>query len=239
MTYPLMPKATAVWLIDNTALTFDQIADFCGLHPLEVKGIADGDVAHGIKGLDPINSGQLTRDEIERCQNDPTAQLILQESKRSIPEPKKQKGARYMPLSKRQERPNAIYWLVRNHPELNDAQIGRLIGTTKPTIQSIRERTHWNLSNLKPVDPVTLGLCKQIELDHEVSRAAKRVERAAKKQAKLDGGASLLPTEESVQTPSASIEPQAPVEPEINDMATSEANTKTPDIDSVFSKFND
>ncbi|MGC6476571.1 MAG: DUF1013 domain-containing protein [Parvibaculales bacterium] len=245
MTYPLMPKATAVWLIDNTALTFDQIADFCGLHALEVKGIADGDVAHGIKGLDPINSGQLSRDEIERCQNDPTAKLTLQESKSSLAEPKKQKGARYMPLSKRQERPNAIYWLVRNHPELNDAQIGRLIGTTKPTIQSIRERTHWNLSNLKPVDPVTLGLCKQVDLDHEVSRAAKRIERAAKKQAKLDGGASLLSAEESVQPASVDTEPEVNAdnfsfnESEANETQASEADTQTPDIDSVFSKFND
>ena len=159
MTTPLMPKATAVWLVDNTALTFYQIAVFCGLHPLEVKGIANGDVAQGIKGLDPISNGQLTRAELERCQEDPSAYLEIAESKRDIPAAKPRKGARYTPLSKRQERPDAIAWFVRNHPELNDAEIGRLVGTTKPTIQSIRERTHWNMGQITPVDPVTLGLC--------------------------------------------------------------------------------
>jgi len=138
MTAPLMPKATAVWLVDNTALTFDQIALFCGLHPLEVKGIANGDIAAGIKGMDPVSNGQLTRDEIERCTNDQTAELQLADAKRDIPAPKPRKGSRYTPLSKRQERPDAIAWLVRNHPELNDAEIGRLVGTTKPTIQSVR-----------------------------------------------------------------------------------------------------
>ena len=181
MTFPLMPKATAVWLIDNTALSFDQIADFCGLHSLEVKGIADGDVAQGIKGLDPISNGQVTRDELERCQQDPESRLKLSESRSNLPEQKQKKGAKYTPLSKRQERPDAIYWLVRNHPELNDAQVSRLIGTTKPTIQSIRNRDHWNMGSLKPVDPVTLGLCKQIDLDTEVEKAAKRVARQQKK----------------------------------------------------------
>ena len=157
MTTPLMPKATAVWLIDNTALTFDQIALFCGLHPLEVKGIANGDVAQGIKGMDPISNGQLTRSEIERCQEDPTAQLQIAESKREIPTGKPRKTKKYTPLSKRQERPDAIAWLVRNHAELRDSEISKLVGTTKPTIQSIRDRTHWNISNITPVDPVTLG----------------------------------------------------------------------------------
>lgn len=235
MNYPLMPKATAVWLIDNTALTFDQIAEFCGLHALEVKGIADGDVAHGIRGMDPINNGQLTRDEIERCQNDSSAKLQLLESQRDLPEIKKQKGSKYMPLSKRQERPDAIYWLIRNHPELNDAQIGRLVRTTKPTIQSIRERTHWNISNLKPVDPVTLGLCKQIDLDHEVTRAARRVERAEKKNAKSSDDKQLLSAEESV----------APIQPTPAELPTGfsdapdlhEENNDVPDVDSVFSNF--
>ena len=187
MTTPLMPKATTVWLIDNTALTFDQIALFCGLHPLEVKGIANGDVAQGIKGMDPSSNGQLTRSEIERCQEDPTAQLQIAESKREIPTGKPRKTKKYTPLSKRQERPDAIAWLVRNHAELRDSEISKLVGTTKPTIQSIRDRTHWNISNITPVDPVTLGLCTQIELDEIVAKAAIREERRRAKLAKEQG----------------------------------------------------
>lgn len=169
---PLMPKATAVWLVDNTALSFTQIATFCKLHPLEVKAIADGEAAQGIKGLDPILTGQLTREEVEKAQNDPNYQLKLQGSKVVVPETKR-KGPRYTPVSRRQDRPNAILWLVRNHPELKDAQIMRMVGTTKPTIAAIRERTHWNSANLTPSDPVTLGLCSQLELDIEVEKAAK------------------------------------------------------------------
>lgn len=170
---PLMPKATAVWLVENTSLTFDQIANFCKLHPLEVKGIADGDVAAGIRGHDPITSGQLTREEIERGEENENHQLALLVSKVVVPEAKKSRGPRYTPLSRRQDRPNAILWLVRNHPELKDAQIMRLVGTTKATLKAIRERTHWNAAALTPMDPVTLGLCSQIDLDFEVSRAAK------------------------------------------------------------------
>ncbi|MDD7911895.1 DUF1013 domain-containing protein [Pseudovibrio exalbescens] len=169
---PLMPKATAVWLVDNTALSFEQIAAFCKLHPLEVKAIADGEAAQGIKGLDPVLTGQLTRDEIEKAQNNPSYRLHVQESKVRVPE-QKRKGPRYTPVSRRQDRPNAILWLVKNHPELLDAQIMRLVGTTKPTIEAIRERTHWNSANLVAMDPVTLGLCSQIELDMEVEKAAK------------------------------------------------------------------
>ena len=187
MTSPLMPKATAVWLIDNTALTFDQIALFCGLHPLEVKGIANGDVAQGIKGMDPISSGQLTRSEIERCQEDPTTELQIADSKRDIPVGKPRKTTKYTPLSKRQERPDAIAWLVRNHAELRDSEISKLVGTTKPTIQSIRDRSHWNISNISPTDPVTLGLCTQIELDEIVAKAAIREERRLAKLAKDQG----------------------------------------------------
>ena len=187
MTTPLMPKATAVWLIDNTALTFDQIALFCGLHPLEVKGIANGDVAQGIKGMDPISSGQLTRSEIERCQEDPTTELQIADSKRDIPVGKPRKTTKYTPLSKRQERPDAIAWLVRNHAELRDSEISKLVGTTKPTIQSIRDRSHWNISNITPTDPVTLGLCTQIELDEIVAKAAIREERRLAKLAKEQG----------------------------------------------------
>jgi uncharacterized protein len=174
----LMPKATAVWLVDNTSLSFDQIAQFCSLHPLEVKAIADGEAAQGIKGMDPVITGQLTREEIARAEADSNHRLKLQDPKVRVPESKR-KGPRYTPLSKRQDRPNAILWLVRNHPELKDAQISRLVGTTKSTIEQIRERKHWNSSNLVPMDPVTLGLCSQIDLDLEVQRASRGREQPA------------------------------------------------------------
>jgi hypothetical protein len=170
---PLMPKAPAVWLIDNTSLTFDQVADFCHLHPLEVKGIADGEVAAGIKGQDPMVSGQLVRSEIEKAEADEDYRMKLAVSNVRLPEQKRRKGPRYTPLSRRQDRPNAILWLLRNHPELKDAPIMRLVGTTKTTIQQVRDRSHWNAATLVPMDPVTLGLCSQVDLDFEVSRAAK------------------------------------------------------------------
>ncbi len=182
----LMPKATAVWLVDNTALSFDQIAGFCRLHPLEVKAIADGDAAQGIKGLDPIATGQLSREEITKAERSPDYRLKISDPKVRVPEAKR-KGARYTPLSKRQDRPNAILWLVRNHPELKDAQVSRLVGTTKSTIEQIRERKHWNSSNLQPMDPVTLGLCSQIDLDLEVQRAS------SGKQPAAPAGDTLLP----------------------------------------------
>ncbi len=172
MTELLMPKATAVWLVDNTSLSFDQIAEFCKLHPLEVKAIADGEAATGIKGLDPINTGQLSREELEIAQKNPAHKIRLQESRIKLPSAKR-KRPRYTPVSKRQDRPNAIRWLTRNHPELKDAQIIRLVGTTKHTIESIRDGAHWNSANLTPMDPVTLGLCTQIALDLEVSKANK------------------------------------------------------------------
>src|SRR5215204_6069943 len=185
---PLMPKATAVWLVDNTSLTFEQVADFCKLHPLEVKGVADGEVAAGIKGLDPVANGQLTREEIEKAEGDPNYRLKMSEPKVKLPPAKPtRKGPRYTPVSRRQDRPNAILWLLRNHPELKDAQIMRLVGTTKSTIQAIRDRTHWNAPNLQPMDPVTLGLCSQIDLDLEVGRAAKE------KPVPVESGATLLP----------------------------------------------
>jgi hypothetical protein len=173
MNAPLMPKATAVWLVENTALSFDQIADFCNLHPLEVKAVADGDAAQGIKGLDPLQTGQLTREEITKGEADSKYRLQLLNPKVRLPEAKNKKGPRYTPVSRRQDRPNAILWLVRNHPELKDAAIMRLVGTTKSTISAIRDRSHWNAANLSPLDPVTLGLCSQIDLDLEVSRASK------------------------------------------------------------------
>ena len=197
---PLMPKATAVWLVDNTSLTFEQIAEFCGLHVLEVKGIADGDVAHGIKGMDPISSGQLSREEIHLAEEDPKHRLKLLEPKVEVPEVKTKRGPRYTPVSRRQDRPNAILWLLRNHPELKDSQIMRLVGTTKPTIIAIRERTHWNSPNLQAQDPVTLGLCSQIDLDNAVKRAAARLERERKRTgAEAAKAGTLLPTEESRQ----------------------------------------
>ena len=200
---PLMPKATAVWLVENTALSFDQIADFCKLHPLEVKAIADGDAAQGIKGLDPVLTGQLTREEIEEAEGDPNSRLTLANPKVRLPDAKRKKGPRYTPVSRRQDRPNAILWLVRNHPELKDSQIMRLVGTTKSTIQAIRDRTHWNAPNLQPMDPVTLGLCSQIDLDIEVRRAAKE------KPVEAEQGVTLLPAEVTTARPPAEAEPAA------------------------------
>jgi hypothetical protein len=214
---PLMPKATAVWLVENTALSFDQVAEFCKLHPLEVKAIADGDAAQGIKGLDPIQTGQLTREEIDKAVSDPGYKLKLSEQKVRLPEAKRKKGPRYTPVSRRQDRPNAILWLVRNHPELKDSQVMRLVGTTKSTIQAIRERTHWNAQNLQPMDPVTLGLCSQIDLDLEVQRAAKE------KPVPADQGATLLPASETT------IRPREP-EPE-------EKPKEELDVDTVFAKL--
>ena len=197
---PLMPKATAVWLLDNTALTFDQIAEFCKLHPLEVKAIADGDSAQGIKGLDPIQTGQLTREQIGAAEADPEQKLTLSEQKVSVPAPDRGKtGPRYTPVSRRQDRPNAILWLVRNHPELKDAAIMRLVGTTKSTIAAIRDRTHWNAAALAPMDPVTLGLSTQTDLDFEVNRANKE------KPAPIDTGATLLPAAETTAKKEAEV----------------------------------
>ncbi len=172
---PLMPKATAVWLVENTSLSFAQIAAFCGLHPLEVKGIADGDVAQGIKGHDPVTNAQLTREEIARGEKNDTHMLRLAESRITAPPVKSKRGPRYTPVSRRHDRPNAVLWLMKSHPELKDAQVMRLVGTTKPTIASIRDRSHWNTQNLVPQDPVTLGLCTQTDLDAEVRKAAKRL----------------------------------------------------------------
>src|SRR6202167_2249038 len=221
-TAPLMPKATAVWLVDNTSLSFDQIAQLCNLHPLEVKAIADGDAAQGIKGLDPILTGQLTRDEITAAEADPTYQLHIADPKVRLPEAKPKKGPRYTPVSRRQDRPNAILWLVRNHPELKDSQIMRLGGTTKSTISAIRERTHWNSPNLTPLDPVTLGLCSQIDLDLEVQKASKE-----KPVPVEEHGATLLPA--SVTTaPKAEPEP----EPEPGAKPVDDLN-----VDAVFAKL--
>jgi uncharacterized protein len=221
---PLMPKATAVWLLDNTALAFDQIAEFCKLHPLEVKAIADGDAAQGIKGMDPILTGQLTREQITEAEANPQISLKLTAAKVAIPNPERggKKGPRYTPVSRRQDRPNAILWLVRNHPELKDSQIMRLVGTTKSTISAIRERTHWNAATLAPMDPVTLGLCSQTDLDFEVNRANKE------KPAPVDAGATLLPAAETTARKEAEV------------AAAAEANQKPGgdlDVGAVFAKL--
>jgi hypothetical protein len=228
----LMPKATAVWLVDNTSLSFEQIAEFCHLHPLEVKSIADGEVAAGIKGLDPVLTGQLTREEIVRAEKDPGHSLKMAQSKVHLPEVKrKTKGPRYTPLSRRQDRPNAILWLLRNHPELKDAQISRLVGTTKSTIEAVRDRTHWNSPSLQPLDPVTLGLCSQIDLDMEVARAAK--DRPPVVQ---ETGATLLPAEVTAARKPA--EPAAEKLPTFAAPAPKPAEEKL-DPDSVFAKLKD
>jgi hypothetical protein len=209
---PLMPKATAVWLVENTALSFEQIADFCKLHPLEVKAIADGEAAQTIKGLDPVLTGQLTREDITHAEADSTARLSIAEPRVRAPIAK-HKGPRYTPVSRRQDRPNAILWLLRNHPELKDAQIMRLVGTTKPTIESIRGRSHWNANNLQPLDPVTLGLCSQIDLDFEVERAS----RTSTSPAPVSSGVTLLPASETTTiaaqaAAAASVRPERSVE---------------------------
>ena len=229
---PLMPKATAVWLVENTALSFDQIAEFCGLHPLEVKGIADGEVAQGIKGMDPVTNGQLTREEIARGEKDGKHKLRLAESKVQLPPlPQTRKGPRYTPVSRRHDRPNAVLWILRNHPELKDSQIMRLVGTTKPTIAQIRDRTHWNSAQLTPQDPVTLGLCSQIDLDAEVKKAARRTDKT-KDAGDEEKAGTLLPAAETTGAAPARAEILAPKGPE-------EAAEETPEQEQarVFAKL--
>ncbi len=227
MSLLLMPKATAVWLVDNTTLSFLQIGDFCQLHELEVQAIADGEVAVGIVGLDPVSNGQLTKDEIERCEADPAERLQI--AKTDIPQPvARQKGPRYTPVSKRADKPDAIAWLLRNQPDLSDAQIGRLIGTTKPTINAIRDRTHWNSSNLQPRSPVEVGLCTHQELHDAVVLA---VARAAKKRPKTEEGAEIEAPEnvenaaDETRLEPAATEPEAPANP----ITTAEALFKKTD----------
>jgi hypothetical protein len=214
---PLMPKATAVWLIDNTALTFDQIADFCGLHALEVKGIADGDVAPGVRGINPITADQLTRDELQKAEADEDYRMKLAKKKVAVPEPKKKR--RYIPTSRRQERPNAIAWIVRNHPEVPDRVISKLLGTTKTTIQAIRDKSHWNSANLEPMDPVTLGFCTQFDLDMAVQKASEERARI-EAEGRMPEGATLQPAEDTT----------APDEEE-------DERKNAPDLDKVFANF--
>jgi hypothetical protein len=185
MAQPLMPKATAVWLVESTTLTFKQIADFCGLHELEVQAIADGEVATGMHGIDPVAGGQITPEELERCQADPNAKLTM--AKVDIPMPKaRTRGARYTPVAKRLDKPDAIEWLMKTYPEIQDAQIAKLLGTTKPTIQAVRDRTHWNAQNIRPRSPVELGFCSLSELDGEIIRARRALQRAADRKARAE-----------------------------------------------------
>ena len=192
MPAPLMPKATAVWLVDNTSLTFEQIADFCGLHPLEIQAIADGEVANQMQGLDPVANGQTTAEEIARCQEDPDARLALS-PQAMPPQVVKHRGPRYTPIAKRQDKPDAIAFLLRSHPELSDAQISKLIGTTKPTIAAVRDRTHWNSPNIKARHPVGLGLCTLDEMEDAVRRARARLP-AAEQEALASGEPEALET---------------------------------------------
>ena len=199
MTEILMPKATAVWLVDNTSLTFEQIADFCGLHPLEVKGIADGEVARDIRGADPIANGQLSREELDAAQENPAYRMKAQKSRHAELLKPAKKAPRYTPVSRRQDRPDAIAWFLRNHPEVPDSQIAKLLGTTKATIDQVRNRTHWNSTNIKPVDPVTLGLATQLELDGIVRRAAEKRAREEARRGKLEEGPTLRPAAEAAE----------------------------------------
>jgi uncharacterized protein len=218
MSQVLMPKATAVWLVENTTLTFDQISAFTGLHPLEVQAIADGEVAGGMTGLDPTTNGQLTKEEIKRAEGDPAARLKL--SPRDVPEPiARSKGPRYTPVAKRQDRPDAIAWLLKVHPELQDSQVAKLVGSTKSTVQSVRDRTHWNMQNVRPRDPVTLGLCTLKDLNDAVDKARRKAARedAAKKKAAAkaatgEPGADEVAEQQSDETP---VDPAEADQPDV------------------------
>lgn len=223
MVQPLMPKATAVWLVENTTLTFKQIADFCGLHELEVQAIADGEVAPGMQGIDPVGSGQLSRAEIERCEKDPDGQLQMAKTDIPLPRPRA-RGARYTPVAKRLEKPDAIDWLIKHYPELTDAQIGKLLGTTKPTIKAVRDRSHWNAQNIRPRSPVELGFCNFNELDAEIIRARKAIARADDRKRRAEARAAreaergarqgeALATQTPTPSDEAPGEPHAPSAP--------------------------
>ncbi len=232
MALPLMPKATAVWLVENTTLTFQQIADFCGLHVLEVQGIADGEVAVGIVGQDPVGSGQLTREELERCTADSSARLQLLEAKVPL-QRGRVKGARYTPVSRRQDRPNAIAWLLKYHPEITDAQISKLVGTTKATINAVRNRTHWNSPNIKLQDPVSLGICSQTELDDAVTKGVAKLRaqeaREAKRAAAAARAAGLDPDVVAAEKAAEKAAAEAPAEDASSKDASSE-DAPAPDV---------
>ncbi len=189
MAQPLMPHATASWMVDNTALSFDQIADFCGLHILEIQAIADDTAATKLTGRDPVRAGELTQAEIDKAQADPNYRLHISKGPDQV---RRTKGPRYTPVSKRQDKPDGIAWILRNHPEVSDGQISKLIGTTRTTIAALRDRTHWNIANITPKDPVTLGLCSQRELDSLVAKAAKAAGIEAPVDDRLEGDREAL-----------------------------------------------
>ncbi|SMX38112.1 DUF1013 domain-containing protein [Maliponia aquimaris] len=234
----LHPKATAVWLVDNTTLSFKQIAEFTGFHELEIQGIADGDVAAGVKGFDPVANNQLDPSEIEKAEKDPTYRMRLKHNPAARDE-EKRRGPRYTPLSKRQDRPNAILWLVKFHPELSDGQISKLVGTTKPTIQSIRERTHWNIQNMQPIDPVALGLCRQSELDAAVAKAAKATQQVMsdderRKLVSTEQSLGMEPTEQRLPTAIEGLETFSLSDPRGEDEEEEKDNANYLDADSFF-----
>jgi uncharacterized protein len=224
---PLMPKSTAVWLVENTRLTFKQIAEFCHMHELEVKGIADGDVAAGVRGLDPVSSGQLTREEIAEAEKDTNHKMKLLVSKVNMQVKRATTGPRYTPVSRRGDRPDAIMWLLRHHPELPDTAVMKLVGTTKHTINAVRDRSHWNTSNLKPVDPVSLGICSQLELDQAVQKAASK------------GRGNRLPDAEETRTLLSAEEVQGTRGYQPDQSETSEPRRQDEQVsaDSVFAKL--
>ena len=230
MTMPLMPKATAVWLVENTTLNFDQIADFCQLHPLEVQGIADGDVATGLIGQNPVSAGQLKQEELDKALKDPEYRMRMVGSMdKYISEQKKQK-ARYTPVARRQDKPDAISWLLKNHPELTDAQIVKLVGTTKKTILSIRDRTYWNVTNLKPRDPVLLGVCTQTDLQAAVNKAKAAEERAkkkAEKEAKAKSAARKEKAAAKAKAAEATQNNSDEVQAEVTENSEAEENSQT------------
>ena len=226
----LMPKATAVWLIDNTTLTFDQIAAFCELHPLEVQGIADGEVAVGIRGLDPVANGQVSREEIQRCEGDSSQRLEAIGPASEVPQ--RTRRARYTPVSKRQDRPNAIAWLLKNYDELSDAQIGKLLGTTKATITAVRERTHWNTPNITPQDPILLGICTEAELLDAVRKARARAERAAARDEKAAQAAAAAAEASAAEARTSPAQPQVDASPVQPDDAASPAAAEAGPSDS-------
>jgi len=233
---PIMARATAVWLVDNTTITFKQIADFVGMHELEVQGIADGDVAAGVKGFDPVANNQLTAEEIEKAEKDPIHKLKLKFNPAAAGE-EKRRGPRYTPLSKRQDRPASILWLVKFHPELSDGQVSKLVGTTKPTIQAIRERTHWNISNIDPIDPVALGLCKQSELDAAVQKAnAKKAKEGGVMSD--DERRKLVSTEQSLGMPAEPKMPSAIAGLETFSLSANEDDKDDTDFSDTDSFFN-
>jgi hypothetical protein len=228
-----MPKATAVWLVENTTLSFEQIGDFCGLHKLEVQAIADGEVAGGILGLDPMMNGQLTMEEITRCQEDPRARLKMVKS--DLPQPViRSKGPRYTPVSKRADKPDAIAYLIKTYPELLDAQVARLLGTTKDTIAKVRDRSHWNSANIKPRNPVLAGLCKQSDLDAALKRAQRRVAREQKKAGIEVAPEGVEETNIPSDQPDIAPSPDEPVMQEANEPAPGTEEQPDLDPDTIF-----